>query len=206
MRWGAVEGGCGRAAEDGSAKGGAVAKRRRITRREPIFAPQVWTPRSHARFPDSFRRSAESILMLQRRRTGLPSRLPKDTWLQIIGFMDRDWFKAQPTEVEILRSLLAGETTMRKAMGRKLARVESERDQLRMRLYVLQMQLNRRRGDGQGDRSAPAGMGAFGRVLDVLMGSSSGRDGVDDGPEADASSGGDEGDEGDEDSDESASR
>eukprot|EP00466_Bigelowiella_natans_P020708 jgi/Bigna1/77931/fgenesh1_pg.51_\ len=110
------------------------------------FVATVWSPRSHCSFPKKFRAAIFGILVHQRRRRdGLISRLPRDTWMYIFRFMNRDWFHKEKTEVELLRDLLEKETRARKEAETRAIAAERERDRAMMCSDQITMQLKEKR-------------------------------------------------------------
>ena len=55
--------------------------------------------------------------------------VPLSVWNIVLEFCPRDWFQKEPSEVDRLRALLAGEQSARQIAEKRLKEVINERDQ-----------------------------------------------------------------------------
>jgi len=96
----------------------------------------AWRPDRHACFPSTFRKSTTALMIMVscwRFNHSLPSRLPKNLWLEILGYCTRDWFTPEPSEVQQLQERLKREVAARKraeemAQAANRSRMEAERE------------------------------------------------------------------------------
>jgi hypothetical protein len=116
-----------------------------------VIESRVWDPSINYSYPESFRKSCREILLCNQApklqpppkvpiaQINVASQLPKDLWVKILSFAQRDWFDPPESEVGALQRQLEAE---RQAVQRarnaqrdaetRLHIVERERDGFRL--------------------------------------------------------------------------
>jgi len=136
-----------------------------------VISAAVWAPKlNHFRdAKPSFRAAVTAIMMLDARPgpASFPRHLGTFMWHHIFSFCPRNWFDAEPSEVDRLRLELESERHARLALQEQLERVESERDQAMTLCSIMRsrlMQITRaqvRRNETEGLERVVPGDGAM---------------------------------------------
>lgn len=121
---------------------------------EPIVLPRmVWTPDLHEKYPDTFKQSVRTILLITTHTNAPPSRLVHSLWVEILSFTNRTWFVPEQTEMENLMDCLNAQIIARKEAEklvheakRRRRDAERERDMYRHLARHLHLQLQNSQG------------------------------------------------------------
>lgn len=102
-----------------------------------VLPSRVWSPDLHSSYPESFRKSAKTILLCSRAQAIQPppnnasAALPRALWMEILSYTRRDWFEPRHSEEAFLRERLREERAASQRAHE--ARMEAE-----ARLHVLE--------------------------------------------------------------------